>query len=86
MADNFHVRLNHAAMDKILKEAVMAELRAAADRVVAAHPHPEDLEVEEFVGRNRARVSVKTVNPRAHVREARDHTLVQALAAAQRDG
>lgn len=84
MAEDFGIRLFHNELDKILKsDEVMAALKNVADQVVAAHPHPEDLEVEEFVGRSRDRVSVKTKNPRAHVREARDHSLVQALGSVQ---
>jgi hypothetical protein len=84
VAEDFGIRLFHNELDKILKsDEVMAKLHEVADRVVAAHPHPEDLEVEDYTGRSRDRVSVKTKNPRAHVREARDHTLVQALAAIQ---
>lgn len=76
--------LNHQALENILKSPeVMAACREVADRIVAAHPHPEDIEVEEYVGRNRDRVSVKTANPRAHVREARDHNLVRALGSVQ---
>lgn len=84
MADDFGIQLFHNQLDKILKsDEVMAALKSIADQVVAAHPHPEDLEIEEFTGRTRDRVSVKTKNPRAHVREARDHTLVQALGSVQ---
>lgn len=83
MADDFRIRLNHAELEKILKEAVMAELRAVADRVVAAMDHPDDYDIEEFVGQNRARVSVKTNSVEAHVDEAREHNLVRALGSVQ---
>lgn len=80
MANEFEIRLNHNALKGILQsDEVMAQLHAVADRVVASHPHPEDLEVQEWVGRSRDRVSVVTANPRAHAREARDHALIQAL-------
>jgi hypothetical protein len=83
MAGN-DIRLNHTELAKILKSPeVMSALHDVADMVVAAHPHPEDLEIEDYEGRTRNRVSVKTTNVRAHVREARNHGLVQALGSVQ---
>ncbi len=77
--------LNHRALEKILKEAVVKHLEDIAEDVVYATGLPEeDLEVETWVGVNRARVSVKTANPAAHIRESRDHDLVRALSAVQR--
>lgn len=76
--------LNHHVLEDILQsEEVFKIMRDIAESIVESTPHPDDYEIEEWAGRSRARVSIKTIGVPAHVREARDHNLVRALAGAQ---
>lgn len=76
MADS--VKLNHQELRKLLQSpAVMAELKRRGDKIAAAAG--PGFEVEEYVGRQRARVTVRTATWRARGREARDHILIRAL-------
>lgn len=80
MARRPRVVLNSRDNEKILKEAAMALLRQEGERIRQATGRPEDYEVQEYVGRNRARVTVRTVdNWDARAREARDHNLIRGL-------
>lgn len=80
--------LNHAALENILKsEEVIKAMRDIAEDIVGATGIPAaEYEIEEWVGVKRARVSIKTANVQAHVREARDHNLVHALGQVQNGG
>ena len=79
MANN-RVRINHARAREILQaDEVMAALRTEAEKITARTGKPSSYKIEEFVGRNRARVSIWTVTDGARVREATDHTLLRAL-------
>ena len=75
------IRLNHAALEDILKSSeVIDEMTTLANEIVArTHKPLDDYEVEEWVGINRARVSIKTMTPQARLNEATEHTLLVAL-------
>lgn len=74
------VRINHAEVAKLLKsDEVMAAMRKIANRIVERTEKPDDYVIEEWVGVNRARVSVWTNTTAARVNEARDHVLLNAL-------
>lgn len=83
MATQFN--LNHAALEDILKseEVIGAMYDIAAEIVDKTGMPADEYEIEEWVGQNRARVSIKTANIKAHVHEARDHNLVRALGGVQ---
>ena len=80
MADR--VVLNHSDIRKLLQSpAILAELHRRGVKIASsAGPGHE---VEDFVGHNRARVTVRTATIPAAVLEARDHTLLRALGAAR---
>lgn len=84
MARNQYV-LNHRNLEDILKsEEVIKAMRDIAEDIVGATGMPEgEYEIEEWVGRERARVSIKTNGIIAHVHEARDHNLVRGLGQVQ---
>ena len=76
------VVLNHRDLEKILKEATLPLLRAEGEQIRQATGRPDDYEVQEGVGPNRARVTVRTVDDfAARGREARDHNLIRGLGA-----
>ena len=76
MADR--VKLNSQGVRDVLRSpAVMAELRRRGNKIAAAAG--SGFEVEQYVGRNRARVTVRTATWPARGREARDHILIRAL-------
>ena len=77
--------LNHAALREFLRSpTVMAELKRRGDAVAKAAGDGHS--VEEYVGKNRDRVTVATETPAAMVAEARDHTLLAALDAGRDSG
>jgi hypothetical protein len=79
---NARIKLNHAAIARILKVDVRPILEdMGADVARAAGPGHR---VESEVGRNRARVAVITDTHEARVGEATDRTLTRAIAAARR--
>jgi hypothetical protein len=73
--------LNHAALEEILKsERVITEMLDIAEDIIGrTGEDPSDYDVEEWVGRNRARVSIVTATPQARLNEATEHTLLRAL-------
>lgn len=79
------VRINHAGARQLLQSPeVMKELRKYGDQVAATAAQilggpPESYAIEEWVGQNRARVSVWTDSKEARIAEAQDHVLLQAL-------
>lgn len=75
------ITLNHAELAKILKsDEVMGEMMIIADDILGRTEKPDsDYEVEEWVGRSRARVSITTATPQARLNEATEHTLLVAL-------
>jgi hypothetical protein len=81
MARRTQITINHAEAEKILKsEAVIEEMLSLAEQIVERTAKPaDDYEIEEWIGVNRARVSIWTANRHARVNEATEHTLLQAL-------
>jgi phage-related protein len=81
MARRTQITINHAEAEKILKsEAVIEEMLSLAEEIVERTAKPtDDYEIEEWIGINRARVSIWTANRQARVNEATEHTLLQAL-------
>lgn len=81
MARRIQITINHAAAEEILKsEAVIEEMLDLAEQIVEKTGKPfDDYEIEDWVGINRARVSIFTATQQARVNEATEHTLLQAL-------
>lgn len=81
MARRIQITINHAEAEEILKsEAVIEEMLALAEEIVERTGKPEDdYKIEEWIGVNRARVSIFTDTQQARVNEATEHTLLQAL-------
>lgn len=75
------ITLNHAALAKILKsDEVIDEMTSLANEIVGRTEKPlDDYEIEDWVGVNRARVSIVTATPQARLNEATEHTLLLAL-------
>lgn len=76
------IRLNHEALGKILKGqtgSVVSRLESAGQQVMDATGKPDDYEMETWVGRSRARVSIRPATRAASAAEARDHILLRAL-------
>lgn len=72
------IKLNSRGMAELLKSAaVLADLRARANRVAAAAG--PGMEVEARVGRTRARASVRTATPEARRAEATSRKLTRAF-------
>lgn len=80
MASSRFVR-NSRDLEKILKEAAaMKPCAEIGEKIRQATGNPGDYEVQEYVGRQRARVTVRTIDEwSARIREARDHRLIQGL-------
>ena len=75
---------NRKAAGEILKSpAVLADVRARADRVAAAAG--PGFEASSMIGRNRARASVKADTFSARVRNSRQNILLRALEAGRGD-
>lgn len=75
---------NRKAAAEILKSpAVLADVRARADRVAAAAG--PGFEASSMVGRNRARASVRADTFSARVRNSRQNILIRALEAGRGD-
>jgi hypothetical protein len=77
MADVRIALFHKGAKDLLRSPEVMAALRKEAEAIKARAG--DGHEIDEYVGKNRARVTVKTATVQAHIREARDHNLIQAL-------
>jgi hypothetical protein len=77
MADKIRFELNRDAVSELLKNVVQGELLARG-RSIAAAAGPGH-EVELFVGRTRARVTVRTDTFAARLAESRDRNLTRAL-------
>ena len=75
---------NRKAAGEILKSpAVLADVRARADRVAAAAG--PGFEASSMVGRNRARASVRADTFSARVRNSRENILLRGLEAGRGD-
>lgn len=73
-------QLNRAAVRQLLKsEGVQAELHRRALRIAAAAG--EGHEVESFVGKNRARETVRTTTVPAAIAESAHQNLTRAIEA-----
>lgn len=80
MTDSFRFELNHDGVAELLKGVeVQADLLARGERIAAAAGPGH--EVESFVGRNRARVTVRTETFEAMAAEAEDRNLTRAFGA-----
>jgi hypothetical protein len=78
MANDIDIKLFHSGVKDLLKSPeIQAVLRKEADAIAARAG--DGYEVDEYVGRNRARASVQTDGSAAARREARDHNLIRAL-------
>lgn len=74
---------NNEDLKKILKsDDVQDALRDVGQRVITNTGRPDDYEMDETIGADRARVAVHTNEGdwAAHGREARDHRLISAIA------
>lgn len=72
------IKLNRANIAKVLKSAeVQADLKRRGDRI--AETAGPGNEAEVFVGRTRARVTVRTATTEARIAEATGRTLTRAL-------
>lgn len=73
--------LNHAEVARLLRSPeVLGELQRRGNAIAAAAGGPgEGFVAEGHVGRNRARVTVRTATTRARVLEAQHRTLTKAL-------
>lgn len=67
-----------AARELMRGQAVAADLTNRGKRIRAA-AGAEDHEVQTYIGRNRARVTVRTSTAKGMVRQARDKRLSKAL-------
>lgn len=66
------------AVGRLLRsKEVLADLQARGERIAATAG--DGFAAEPFIGRTRARVTVRTATPQAMEREARDRTLTRAL-------
>lgn len=83
MSVGVRVRMNRAGVRQLLRSPeVVADLerRARAIAEAAGDGH----EIDSSVGRNRARVEVRTDTPAAKAREAKHRTLTASIDAARR--
>lgn len=70
---------NHADLRKILQTEGLQVTRKVADRILAI-VGTEHYELEEWVGENRGRVTVRTKNDfKSRGHEAKHHNLIRAL-------
>ena len=73
------IEFNGRAIDALLKsDEVMGALRAEGEKILA-RTGTEDFELQEWVGANRARVTVRTSTWRGRYREAQYRTLTNAI-------
>lgn len=73
-----HVVVHRAAIRELLKDdGVVGDLEARGDRIAAAAGR--GFETQTWIGKNRARVTVRTGTKKAAAREAQDHVLLRAL-------
>lgn len=74
------IELNDAGARQLLRSPEVAAVLRKVGNQVAAAAGP-GYEVEEWVGRNRARVQVRTAygDWQARARESRDHILMRAI-------
>lgn len=81
MAD-VRIEINSAGVAALLKSPeVLADLERRGQAIAAAAG--EGHEVQSWIGRNRARVTVRTATTAARVAEATDRSLTSAIGAAQ---
>lgn len=79
MTNGVRVVRNSAGMRRILQAEGLEVSRKVADQILAI-VGTEHYEIEEWVGQNRGRATVRTKpNGRAMAHEARTHDLVRAL-------
>jgi hypothetical protein len=79
---NTRVKLNEAAFRELRRSPeVLADLTARGRRIAASAG--KGFGVQPWIGRNRARVTVRTETAEARGRDARDHVLLHALDAAR---
>lgn len=77
-AANARVEMNRQAIGDLLRsDAVLNVLREKGDRIGAAAGPGHEVDPE--IGRNRARVSIRTATVEAMIAEAYDHNLTRAL-------
>lgn len=70
--------VNHDAIGELLKSPeIQADLLARGNRIAGAAG--DGIEVEPTIGRNRARVTVRTATTDARIAEATDRTLTRAI-------
>lgn len=80
--DNFELDLNEAAVSELLKQTIVPALESMGQSIAqAAGPGHE---VETFIGRRRARVTVRTATHEARRAEATDRALTRAVDAGRR--
>jgi hypothetical protein len=83
MARNVRVVFHNRAVDELLRlDSVRDDLRRRADAIATVAG--AGYEVQQWRGRRRWRVTVRTATYRARVNEARTHRLVGALGAGRR--
>lgn len=75
------LKFNGKAIEDLLKSPeIMAVLRTEGEAILS-RTGTEDFELQEYVGRNRARVTVRTSTFRGRQREAQHRTLTNAVGA-----
>lgn len=79
---NFELDINEENIGRLLKEDVVPVLRAMGESIAAAAGPGH--EVETYIGRRRARVTVRTATDEARYAEATDRTLTSAVDAGRR--
>jgi len=74
------VELDHRAIDAFLKSPqVAADLKRRADAIASAAGGAPGYVAESFIGKSRARASVRTATAKAARAEAKNHGLITAL-------
>lgn len=74
--------VNRDAVEQLLKVDAVPFLEEAGAAIAAAAG--DGVEVETFIGRNRARVTVRTATYKAMLDEAQNRTLTRAIDAGRR--
>lgn len=69
--------VNHAGVEQLLKVEVVPLLEELGAKILAAAP--DGCEMQTYVGRTRARVTVRTATFEARAAEARDRSLTRAF-------
>jgi hypothetical protein len=74
------IEINAAGVRALLQDpAVLADLKARAQRIAEKAGGEPDFEVESQIGATRARASVRTATFEGRRAEAKDRTLTQAI-------